>query len=154
MSKHIQAYFRTEDDAESARFSLAAYPVEHLEVGRMAEDLGANHDLLIPVAPFGNTTGMYSGGAQSASGVPVVFTAQDSSVLENENVSEAERDIKQDRPEDDDIRLGEYPVSESAFEGDNYGDLQYVLSAKVQDQDCDGVVQKLRKEGGYVEVLD
>lgn len=154
MSKHIQAYFRTEDDAEGARSRLVSFSVEHLEVGRIAEDLGASRNLLIPTVPFGSTAGMYSGGAQATTNVSAVFMTQNPSVTRVENASEAQRDIHQDRPEDLEVGLGEYPVSDRDYEGEEYRNLAYVLSGKVSDEDCDEVVKRLRSEGGYVEVLE
>ncbi|GGA41894.1 hypothetical protein [Paenibacillus physcomitrellae] len=152
MSRHIQAYFKTEDDAESARTRLIGYSMENLEVGRLEGGLGNDHEILIPIAPVGNTPGMYAGGAQTAGGVGGgVYTTQGAIPLNNvrDNETEAERDRREDRPEQDDLELGTYPLS-----NDDYNDLQYVLSARVDDQQYEEVVQKLRSEGAYVERFD
>lgn len=37
MARRIQAYFRTEDDAESARTKLQTYSVSEMEIGELPE---------------------------------------------------------------------------------------------------------------------
>ncbi|ANS75465.1 hypothetical protein AWM70_13315 [Paenibacillus yonginensis] len=152
MSRHIQAYFKTEDDAESARTRLIGYSLENLEVGRLEGGIGNDREILIPIAPVGSTPGMYAGGAQTAGGGSGgVYTTQSAIPLNNvkDNDTEAERDRREDRPEQDDLELGTYPIS-----NDDYNDLQYVLSARVNEQQYEEVVQKLRSEGAYVERFD
>lgn len=154
---HIQAYFKTEDAAEGARIGLSSYPVENLEVGRLEEKIGQSSTLLIPFAPMGNNAGTYTGGAQAPSnlGIPLIYNNEDNDrVLRSEGESEAERDLRQDRGDESDPGLTGFPIASTAVERDDYADLEYVLSGRVNEQNRDEVVDKLRKEGAYVEVLD
>jgi hypothetical protein len=66
MAKQIQAYFRTEDDAEGARASLQAYRTEHLEVGALDSALGRDTRVLIPLVLYNNTGSVSAGGAAGA----------------------------------------------------------------------------------------
>lgn len=66
MAKQIQAYFRTEDEAEGARASLQAYRTEHLEVGALDETLGRETRVLIPLVPYNNTGSVSTGGSAGA----------------------------------------------------------------------------------------
>ncbi|WP_138495691.1 hypothetical protein [Paenibacillus pinistramenti] len=152
MSRHIQAYFRTEDEAESARSHLVGYRMDNLEVGRLEEGIGRDRDILIPIVPIGNTSGMYTGGAMTTGGAAGAYTTQGAVPVVDPNAEEsvAERDIREDKPEDNAPGFGAY---ETLTDGD-YDDLNYVLSARVDDQSYDEIVQKLRSEGAYVERLD
>lgn len=40
MTKRIQAYFRTEDEAEGAKTALLSFDVEGLDVGALTDPLG------------------------------------------------------------------------------------------------------------------
>ncbi|MBP1962201.1 hypothetical protein [Paenibacillus aceris] len=48
MSRMIQAYFHTENQAEDARVLLLKYDPEMLEVGRLSEGYGGSGRLLLP----------------------------------------------------------------------------------------------------------
>ncbi|WP_223069229.1 hypothetical protein [Paenibacillus caui] len=156
MSRHIQAYFRTEDDAEGAKIRLAAYPLEHLEAGRLEEGMGRNRNILIPILPFGTITGMYAGGVSTLGSIPAVFAAHSTASVADAGETGAQRDIREDRPEDDNDTWGTVPLAQDTFGGDGsgYEDLKYVLSAKVKDVHFEEVVNKLRSEGAFVEILD
>lgn len=152
MSKHIQAYFRTEDEAESARTRLVGYRMDNLEIGRLEENIGRDRDILIPIVPIGNSTGMYAGGAMTAGGATGPYTTQGAVPLNNPDTEDsvAERDIREDKPVNNDQDFGTYDSIADA----DYDDLNYVLSARVDDQSYEEIVQKLRSEGAYVEHLD
>ncbi|MFB5268031.1 hypothetical protein ACE41H_14790 [Paenibacillus enshidis] len=64
MPTQIQAYFKTEDEAEGARTSLQAYRTEHLEVGQLGGTLGRDKRLLIPFVPYNTVGSMNTGGAR------------------------------------------------------------------------------------------
>lgn len=61
MSKHIQAYFCSEDQAEGARSHLIPYGIEQLEVGKLEKGIGRSSNLLVPFAPIQNATSTASG---------------------------------------------------------------------------------------------
>ncbi|KHF34647.1 hypothetical protein CM49_03066 [Paenibacillus sp. P1XP2] len=84
MSKQIQAYFKTEDDAEQAKTKLIGIETEHLEVGRLGTALEGNRRILLPFAPAGMTGNGVTTGSASAAGVsgaaytpPVVMSVDD-----------------------------------------------------------------------------
>lgn len=140
MSKMIQAYFRTEDDAEGARTSLLAYKTEQLEVGALQEGLSSRAHLLVPIVPWttngdggsAGTNGFFGGG-------PVVGVRPPRDTLPNDAAADHE------------------PVTADAADeltDSDYDGLRYVLSAQVQDEDYEEIVQKLRENHAYVERMD
>ncbi|WP_054958129.1 hypothetical protein [Paenibacillus dakarensis] len=138
MSKQIQAYFRTESEAEGARTSLQTYHVDQLEVGQLQESLGQRPNLIVPLVPWSLTgTGGGAMGTGTATGtigngpgavVPVVPRPDD--------VPEADRDDW---------------VDGDALSDSDYDDLKYVLSCKVSDAEYEEIVQVLRRKHAYVE---
>lgn len=141
MSKLIQAYFRTEDDAEGARTSLLAYNTEQLEVGALQEGISSRTNLLVPLVPWTTNTG--GGGSSATTGVfgggPVMGVAP----LRDTSPTGAATDQE--------------PATADAVDdlmGNDNDELRYVLSAKVQDEDYEEIVQKLRENHAYVERLD
>ncbi|NOV02040.1 hypothetical protein [Paenibacillus planticolens] len=53
MSRMIQAYFHTENQAEDARVLLLKYDPRQLEVGRLPESYGGSGRLLLPIMEGG-----------------------------------------------------------------------------------------------------
>lgn len=149
MSKHIQAYFTSEDQAEGARSSLIPYGLEQLEVGKLEKGIGRNSNLLVPFAPIQNSNSTASGGMIPSSGfagttstqgtVPFVINNDDIHVSSNEE----DKDGVIDSGLQGDMMNGEGDLSS----------LRYVLSAKAKDEQYDEVVSKLRTLGAYVEAL-
>lgn len=149
MSKHIQAYFTSEDQAEGARSSLIPYGLQQLEVGRLEKGIGRNSNLLVPFAPIQNGNSTASGGMIPTTGfagttstqgtVPFIINSDDINASSNEDVKDG--------------------VTDSGLQGDIMNDegdtssLRYVLSAKVRDEQYDELVTKLRTLGAYVETL-
>ncbi|MCM3785583.1 hypothetical protein M3231_21695 [Neobacillus mesonae] len=145
MSKRIQAYFRTEDDAEGARTSLQVFATEQLEVGTLDSSIGRSSRILIPLVPQNNVGGVNSTGAvgtaagtQAEAVIPVV-TDRDRDDVAAANINGN--------------REGGLLNAEDVS-SDDYDDLRYVLSAKVRDDEYDQIVNKIRSNGGYVEVFD
>lgn len=142
MSKHIQAYFTSEDQAEGARSSLITYQLEQLEVGSLEKAIGRSSNLLIPFAPLENVSTFAATGMNPSSGFASTTASQGVvplvTDLDNNNKSHNE-----DREEDE-------AVTQMVEPDDNEGDLKYVLSAKVEDHNYDEVVHKLRSLGAYV----
>lgn len=141
MSKHIQAYFQTEDQAESAKTTLLTYKTENLEVSKLGETIGRNNNLMLPlvaVNPSGNVNnsgavGVMGGGVAGNNIVPIIDNDIDSGSNVNTN--------------------GTF-VDAADVTPDNYENLNYVLVAKVKDEQYDEIVQKLRQVHAYVEKMD
>jgi hypothetical protein len=54
MSKHIQAYFQTENEAEHVRTLLQTYDTEDLEVGKLDDGYSGGRRLIVPVFGAGS----------------------------------------------------------------------------------------------------
>ncbi|MBP1999014.1 hypothetical protein J2Z69_000033 [Paenibacillus shirakamiensis] len=155
MSKHIQAYFQTESQAEGARTSLLSFETDNLEVGRLDHEITRGNQILDPVDPDTASSPIIGGGVFGAAGltgttapqtvVPFVTTNNDTVDHAEANYEgvDRERDVhQQDRREDSVVK-----------QSGSTEDLKYVLSAKVKDEEVDDIVQKLRENGAHVEVL-
>lgn len=134
MSRQIQAYFRTEDDAEGARTTLLTYSTEQLEVGQLQDPVRGGGNILVPLVPWGNsgtggaTTGATTMGAPGGVvGAPGVIVGS----------RDASRDRAEDRPDSDDVNGSGW--READVTDRDYDDLSYVLSVKVRDEDYDQI---------------
>ncbi|WP_226003491.1 hypothetical protein [Paenibacillus sp. BJ-4] len=156
MAKQIQAYFRTEDEAEGARASLQAYRTEHLEVGRLDSALSRETRVLIPLVPYNNTSTVSTGGSVGAA-IPATGAYGEDILPDTENDeanrSSTQRDLNEDRSGMMDHDRGLLGATEVYINGDQ-DELRYVLSAKVNDADYDEVIYKVRSNRGYVAQLD
>ncbi|WP_410772541.1 hypothetical protein [Fontibacillus sp. BL9] len=159
MAKHIQAYFRSEDQAEGARTSLLTFEMEQVEVSSLDHSIGRSHNILVPLLPVNSTT-TNTGGTYGAVGIPGTVSAQ--GVLpvvamgdkdaEDGKINGERVDTERDRP-DFDSELD--PVTDvTGISDDDYRNLKYVLTAKVRESDYDDIVHKLRLQGAFVEHLD
>ncbi|WP_136606729.1 hypothetical protein [Paenibacillus dokdonensis] len=157
MTKQIQAYFRNEDDAVSAKTKLIGTNTEHLEVSRLGTTLDGNRHILLPIAPVSMAGNMNTGGASAAVGVPgagygapVVPLVDDENDIyrQSEDKPPEERETRRDMDQDEPV------LGIADLNADNYDDLEYVLSCKVRDEDYAEVLDKLRNNGGYVEIFD
>ncbi|WP_431087335.1 hypothetical protein [Paenibacillus sp. 8b26] len=155
MAKQIQAYFRTEDEAEGARASLQVYRTEHLEVGALDDALGRDTRVLIPLVPYNNTGAASMSGAAGAA-IPAAGVYGENIIPEVENGEAgrgpARRDLNEDRSGTTDHDTGLLHATDVYINGDQ-DELRYVLSAKVNDADYDEVVHKLRSNRGYIAQL-
>lgn len=150
MSRRIQAYFRTEDEAEGAKTALIPYGLSDSEVSALTDPLDENgrgtRNILLPLIPY-NNSGMTSGtfGVAGATGsltggAPIVPAI---------NV-----DDKADDPDArsaGDVRDGAEPLIGNNNDND---DLHYVMDVKVEDANFNEVVEALRSKHAYVEVFD
>lgn len=148
MTKMIQAYFRTEDEAEGARASLQVYETEQLEVGTLGASVGREKHILFPFVPNNGGMGTFSGtggagvaGVGTAQGVPVIPV-----ITDNEREEAASADVNGNR---EGGILNAQDVSSADLD-----DLRYVLSCKVKDKEYNDVVNKIRQSGGFVESLE
>ncbi|SDD62057.1 hypothetical protein SAMN02799630_05643 [Paenibacillus sp. UNCCL117] len=136
MSKHVQAYFHNESEAEHVRVLLQTYPIQHVEIGAIQEAPDRNF-LLLPLGAtvgsgdvaVGATGAAYGagGGAGSQAGAAAAFVG----------LNEAERMGHDDNRDGVDDR-----------------ELQYVLSAQVQAADYMQIVELIRSNGGAVLQVD
>ncbi|OAB40730.1 hypothetical protein [Paenibacillus antarcticus] len=147
MSKQIQAYFQTEDQAEGAKTTLLTYKTEHLEVSKLADSINRDSNLIFPLVGI-NTSGNIntSGavgimGAGGVAGINIVPTL-------NNNIDERDMDVESN-VNDEGVLWNTTEVT-----SDDVENLNYVLVAKVQDEDYEEVVQKLREHQAFVEKVD
>ncbi|WP_366293838.1 hypothetical protein [Paenibacillus sp. AN1007] len=148
MAKHIQAYFRTEDEAEGARTSLQAFRTEQLEVGQLDAAIGRDTKVMVPLVPYNTAGGVGTNGAMGVGAAPGVPASENVIPVVTDVDRNAERDPRNRVNEDGDM-LDAADVTSA-----DYDDLHYVLSAKVSDEDYDAIVHKLRSNHAYVEELD
>lgn len=152
MTKHIQAYFSTEDQVEGARLSLLPFEVEQVETGYAEDGLTENDRIRFPFLPVntGGASGAMGANVGSQGAVPLPGTIREGSgalpglavagltVNEPENEEPAQRDNREaDEPRGD----------------VDPGDLKYVLSAKVKEHEYEEIVKKLRDQGAHISDL-
>ncbi len=124
MSRLIQAYFRTENDAEDARILLQPFATENLEIGELGER-SEGRRFILPFAAGAAGAGMGTTG--DGVGMAVAGVAPFAAINELNDTVEKAGDVDLD-------------------------DLNYVLSAKVKDEEYDQIVQVIRSNNGYMEV--
>lgn len=137
MARRIQAYFRTEDDAESARTKLQTYSVSEMEIGELPEGRENSARLLAPFALGAGTTDgtvMGSGagvsGADRGIGAAIVWKELGRN---NEIDSTAEAN----------------GTDENSLKG-----FKYVLSCQAAEEDYDEVIDVIRRNEGAVEIME
>lgn len=69
MSKHIQAYFNTESEAEHVRTLLQTYNVEGLEVGRLDGGYKGDSRVIVPIYGVGFDTSAGTGVTGNGAGI-------------------------------------------------------------------------------------
>ncbi|MCL6460219.1 MAG: hypothetical protein K6T85_19695 [Gorillibacterium sp.] len=148
MSKKIQAYFHTENDAVAASTRLQAYGLEQLEVSELPESIDGNVPLLIPLG-----AGLAPGPSGIGGGIPVGNVgAAGSSTAAGSVIAGLGRD--EDRGTSDaGSGVGIDQDDSSAFFNGDRADIRYVLSAKVRDEVHDEVIEIIRSNNGYIEVF-
>ncbi len=152
MTKHIQAYFRTEDQVEGARISLLSYAPDQVEAGRTDDRRGEDNKLVVQLLPVPNGS-MNSGGTV---GLPLpgtlrggqsalpIFAFGDRGAGDTLNGEHSEA-VAGEREMD--------PARNVVDPGDGPEGWKYVLSAAVKDEDYDRIVQKLRAHGAYIPIV-
>ncbi|WP_438434513.1 hypothetical protein [Gorillibacterium sp. sgz500922] len=147
MSKKIQAYFPTENDALSANTRIQTYGAEYLEVSELPDPIGTGTRLLVPIAAGLPTSGTPGSATGYAGGTPGSTTntggAAATYVALNDNDGFGTSD---------NLRRGD-SVDSDYYDGDR-SHLRYVMAATVKDQVYADVVEAIRRNGGYVEVFD
>jgi hypothetical protein len=120
VTKAIQAYFRTENEAEDVRILLQKYDTDMLEVG-VIEDGVNRDDLFLPLAAgfTSNGTGLNGAGAAAA------VRDGDTAAIPLLGFAAAQDDEASDK-------------------------LHYALSVQVNDSDYDEIVLLIRSNQGHV----
>lgn len=147
MSKQIQAYFQTEDQAESAKTTLFTYKTENLEVSKLADAIGRNSNILLPLVAMSPSGNLNNAGAVGGMGAGGVTSNNIIPIIEN-------NDHEPEMPLESNVNKRGTMLDASDVTADDYEDLNYVLVAKVEDQYYDEIVQKLREHHAYVEKMD
>ncbi|MEC0091666.1 hypothetical protein [Paenibacillus macquariensis] len=147
MSKQIQAYFQTEDQAEGAKTTLLTYKTEHLEVSKLAEAIDRDNHLLFPLVGINTSGNINTSGAVGIMGAGGIAGINIVPTLDNNDV---ETDKRVESHVNDEGKLG----NAAEVTSDNIDHLNYVLVAKVQAEHYNEIVQMLREHHAYVEKLD
>lgn len=150
MTKRLQAYFRTEDEAEGAKTALIPYAVEGLEVSSLTDplDQGGNtrRNILIPLVPFNNSSVAGSGvGAAGAASGTLAGTAIVPGIVRDDGLDST------DEHNEHDTRSNAVLSNNDDPDLDN---LHYVMELKVPEEQYNDVVHALRGKRAYVEVFE
>lgn len=148
MTKRIQAYFRTEDEAEGAKTALIGFHAEGLDVWELTDPIGGNRGILFPIVPVNYMNGVTgSGGTAYGYGeAPAALPAY---------VAAANNDKDNDEPvAGRGDRAGLEDTPNTAFDDDALAGLHYVMEIKTSDEDLNAVVHTLRSKNGFVEVFE
>lgn len=153
MTRKIQAYFRTENEAEGAKTALISYKVDGLEVWPLTDPIGEDHRILFPIAPFNNNTSIASGmaGTFGTASTPAAGAV----VLPDLNDYET-RDQPETHYSVDEDQLSADVVDEGVndLEDVDLSDLRYVMELSVAEENYNEVVETLRGKGAFVEQFD
>ncbi|WP_150266562.1 hypothetical protein [Paenibacillus tepidiphilus] len=146
MSKRIQAYFRSEDEAEGAKTSLIPYGVGDMEVSALTDPLRIDgkhrRNILLPLVPYNNSA--MAGGAFGAVGSADI--AAGTVVVPSVALNDDELDRRD---------LGRDPEHSEVYAQDgDLDDIRYVMDLKIADERYHEVVEVLRGKHAYVEVFD
>ncbi|AIQ14043.1 hypothetical protein [Paenibacillus durus] len=142
MTRRIQAYFRTEDEAEGAKTALLSFDADGLDVWALTDPLKTDNRLLLPLVPTNNLAGGGSTfGAFGAAPAAVSVIAGD--------VDEGRAPLSGD----DSLGTDDLRADRMYADGDLEG-LHYVMEIKVTDEDFNGVVHTLRSKNAFVEIFD
>ncbi|WP_018753192.1 hypothetical protein [Paenibacillus sanguinis] len=152
MTRHIQAYFSTEDKVEGARLSLLPYEVEQVETGHIEDGLTERDRIRFPFLPVntGGASGATGANIGNQGAVALPGTIRDGQgalpglAVAGLTVHETENEELSDR----DNREAEEPHGDV-----DPDDLKYVLSAKVKEYEYEEIVTKLREQGAYISDL-
>lgn len=134
LMKKVQAYTRTESEAETLSTHLQALGANNVETGSLEEPLDDDFMLMVPLPVNGGTNVM--GTTMPASGAAVV------------NRHSHARAEAANRALDEDLVpiVALHPVRTAAPK-----DLMHVVSCSIDEQDYDEAVEMIRMNGGYVE---
>ncbi|MCY9512926.1 flagellar basal body rod protein [Paenibacillus apiarius] len=143
--KRIQAYTRTEDEAESLRTRLVTVEASNIEVGELEESVDGRALLFAPLATSNLNGSTYVGGVDSFAPAGVMFARDD------DNIAASAPPTTDSIGEEADFSPEQVSISEPTSAPD---DLRYVVAAKVEHSRYDEAVLLIREHGGYVETFD
>ncbi|BFH12471.1 flagellar basal body rod protein [Paenibacillus melissococcoides] len=137
--KRIQAYTRTEDDAETMRTRLTAAGAANIEVGELGGPFVSKQMLFAPFIT-GNANGSAYNGGISAVGPGGLVTTRDdgqealtttpaTELTDNEGGADTASSERREPPDG----------------------LRYVVTATVEEGDYDAIVRLIRENNGYFE---
>lgn len=135
--KRIQAYTRTEDEAETLRTRLTAADATNIEVGELGGPLGSKQMLFAPFVT-GNANGSAYNGGISAVGPGGIVTTRDDG---QEALTATPATELTDNEGGTDVASSERMEAPDG--------LRYVVTAKVDEAGYDEAVRLIRENGGY-----
>ncbi|GIP40086.1 hypothetical protein J31TS4_33660 [Paenibacillus sp. J31TS4] len=143
MTKKLQAYFCSEDEALAAQTKLQTFATPMLEVGELPGPIGSDLPILAPYAPISEADGVFLAGTGDGSmgggrGLGAVAAFRELDRMDHRDTEERKGQVVAGTEEDRD------------WDPD---DFRYVLSCEVADEDYDEIVEVLRQNRGYVEVF-
>ncbi|MED4602669.1 hypothetical protein P9314_18635 [Paenibacillus validus] len=130
MSKRLQAYFQTEDEAEHVRILLQAHRADQIEVGAVGDTPG--RDVLL--MPLSATVGSGSVGVAGSSGLSTGHPGEGAPGA----------------------FVGFHALDEPGRDrgGEDDRELRYVLSAHVDEAEYEKVAELVRRNSGHVLKLE
>lgn len=143
--KQIQAYTRTENEAESLRTQLVTVDATNIEVGELEASVDGKALLFAPIATNNLNGSTYTGGVGSFAPAGIIFARDD------DNIAASAPPAADSIGEEADFSPAQVSISEPTAAPD---DLRYVVAAKVEQSHYDEAVRLIRENGGYVEKLD
>ncbi|CAH1196780.1 hypothetical protein PAECIP111892_02324 [Paenibacillus auburnensis] len=147
MTRRIQAYFRTESEAEGAKTALIPYGVEGLEISPLTDplDIGRNNrpNILLPLVPYNNsamTGGAFgvAGTAGTLNGAAIVPAVDPDDGLERSDINNDDG-LRRNADVNHDVDLSDVTV---------------VMALKVAEEHYNEVIETLRGKHAYVEVFE
>lgn len=149
MTRKIQAYFRTENEAQGAKTALISYQVDGLEVWPLTDPIGDDRRILSPIAPFSNTsiaTGTV--GSLGADSTPAAGAMLLPGVSSSETGDESETNYSVN---EDHVSAA---VADGELEDGDLSELRYVIELSVAEENYNEVVEILRGKGAFLEQFD
>lgn len=149
MNRKIQAYFRTENEAEGAKIALISYKVDGLEVWPLTDPIGKDRRLLFPNTPFSDTTiavgttGNLGTASTPAAGAMIVTGAANA---DTQNDPQSHYSVNEDQLSAN--------VADGELEDGDLSELRYVMELSVAEENYNEVLEIVRGKGAYVEQFD
>ncbi|MEC0166798.1 hypothetical protein [Paenibacillus graminis] len=147
MTTRIQAYFRTESEAEGAKTALIPYGVEGIEVSELTDPLRKgdhrSRNILLPLAPYNNSS--TAGGAPGVAGV--TGTLPGAAIVPGIG-------IDNDLDDNTDARNAGEVRSATDVDDRDLSDVRYVMDLKAPEEKRNEVVEVLRGKHAFVEIFE
>lgn len=131
MTRQVQAYFHSENEAEDARIKLQTYNIDRLEIGALPEPLNSKVPLLIPFATAAGADSATPGNSYAGGSSPADGSAA-GALIGFRSIDELGHDRNRDGVDD--------------------RELLYSLSLQASDMDYNEVVKVIRSNGGHIAI--